>query len=77
MKFLSKSFLPFYTDLWISTSFSVIVLIFSMFIFQDQRLEGSLSGAAFESKIKAAARKLFSNLGIDDEVKYFLISFRC
>ena len=38
------------------------------YLFQGQRFESSLSGAAFESKIKAAARKLFSNLGIDDEV---------
>ena len=37
--------------------------------FKEQKLESSLSGAAFESKLKAAARKLFSNLGIDDEVK--------
>jgi len=33
----------------------------------EQKLESTPSGVAFESKLKAAAQKLFSNLGIDDE----------
>ena len=41
---------------------------------KEQKLESTPSGVAFESKLKAAAQKLFSNLGIDDEVNVICIS---
>ena len=63
--------LPFLTFAFERKIFLCKVKVF--FLSKEHGLESSPSGAAFESKIKASAKKLFSNLGIDDEVNMIVL----
>ena len=49
----------------------------SFYLLQDRESKLSPAVSAFESKLKAAAKKLFSHLGIEDEVRmlYFVSVF--